>query len=71
VTEQALRPKLWSTEQVAQLLGIHWQTVRKLIRDGELQATRIGDRVLVRDEEVDRFIDAHTPTPDADNTEAT
>jgi excisionase family DNA binding protein len=60
VSEQALRPKLWSIDQVAQLLNIHEQTVRKYVRDGELVATRLGDRVLVRDDEVERFIDAHT-----------
>jgi excisionase family DNA binding protein len=63
--EQTLRPKLWSIEQVAQLLNIHEQTVRKFVRDGELVSTRLGDRVLVRDDEVERFIDAHTVVADA------
>lgn len=60
--DQALKPKLWSVEETAQLLNLHWQTVRKLIRNGDLVPTRIGDRVMVRDDELERFIDAHTQT---------
>jgi excisionase family DNA binding protein len=51
---------LLSVAQVAEHLGIHEQTVRKLIRAGDLVATPIGRRVLVHPRELDDFIDRHT-----------
>jgi len=32
--------KLYTLQEVAELLGIHYQTVRKLIQNGELKAKK-------------------------------
>lgn len=45
--------------EVAKYLGMHEQTVRKLIRDGGLAHVRIGKRILVTDDQLAVFIDAH------------
>jgi excisionase family DNA binding protein len=50
------------TETAALLGGIHEQTVRKLIRRGELVAVRIGTRVMVDDDDITDYIAAHRIT---------
>lgn len=40
--------------------GIHHQTVRNLIRCGELRATRVGTRVLVSEAELEDYIARNT-----------
>ena len=47
--------------EVARRLALSEQTVRRLIREGELPAIRIGDgprgRIRVRSQSVDRFVE--------------
>lgn len=51
---------LRSVAETAVLLGgVHEQTVRKLIKTGELASVRIGTRILVDDADIDAYIDAH------------
>ena len=52
--------QLFSVAQVADLLGISSWMVRYLIRTRQLAPTRIGTRVLVRQEEIQRFVEQHT-----------
>ena len=47
---------LKSVEQAAEFLGISQFTVRGYLRDGQLKPTRIGRRVLLRQEELERFV---------------
>ena len=47
---------LKSVEKAAEFLGISHFTVRAYLRDGQLKATRIGRRVLLRQEELERFV---------------
>jgi excisionase family DNA binding protein len=47
---------LKNVKQAAALLGISPWTVRAYIRDGELIPVRIGRRVLLEEEELERFI---------------
>ena len=49
-----------SIDEVAGHLGLHRKTVELMIRRGELRSTRVGRRVLVRVDELQEFIDAHT-----------
>lgn len=41
---------------IAGRLDVHVQTVRKWIRDGRLEATRLGGLVYISDENFDRFV---------------
>jgi excisionase family DNA binding protein len=36
------QPELYSVRQVADQLGVHPETIRRLIHDGRLEAVRIG-----------------------------
>jgi len=53
--------RLYRVEEIAEILRIATVTVRKYIYSGQLQATRIGRRVLVRESDLERFIMAQNP----------
>jgi excisionase family DNA binding protein len=43
----------------AQILGVSLSTITRLIRDGELRASKIQRRVLVRLDDIDRMLARH------------
>jgi excisionase family DNA binding protein len=47
---------LKNVKQAAELLGISPWTVRAYIQDGKLTPVRIGRRVLLSEEELERFV---------------
>jgi len=47
---------LKSVEEAASLLGISPWTVRAYIRDGKLKPVRLGRRVLLPEEELERLV---------------
>ncbi|MBC7354074.1 MAG: excisionase family DNA-binding protein [Thermogutta sp.] len=50
--------RLLTTKEAADLLGVTYRYVCQLIRDGKLNATRVGNRVyLVRESEAKKFVD--------------
>ena len=48
--------ELLSIQEVAQITGLHEITIRRYVRSGELEAVRIGRRIRVRREAVDRMM---------------
>ena len=53
---ELLTPRLKTTKQVAEQLGISEQTVNRLRRRNEIAALRIGRRVLFDENEIARFL---------------
>jgi excisionase family DNA binding protein len=51
-------PEFLSTREVADLLGVSPETVKKLVRGGGLEAFRIGSRIRIRRTALDAFIEA-------------
>jgi excisionase family DNA binding protein len=49
-------PGLASVREVADQLGVHPETVRRLIHDGRLDAVRVGRVLRVHREAVDSFL---------------
>lgn len=47
---------LLSVDETADALRVSSKTVRRLLSDGKLSHLRVGRRVLLRTEDVDRFI---------------
>jgi len=51
--------ELWTIEEVATLLRVHPETVRRWVRSGRMQAVRLGDGpkapIRIDQAEVDRF----------------
>lgn len=57
MAEVAIEPLVYNVPQAAQALQVCPNTIRNLIRRGELPASKIGDRVLIRREAVATFLD--------------
>ncbi len=53
---------LYSAEEVAELLGLHVRTVRRYIREGLIEATRIGKQYRVSAAALREFVGSETPT---------
>jgi excisionase family DNA binding protein len=49
--------KLYTTEQVAQLLQIHPLTVLKYINSGKLRAIKLGRVYRIRESALQKFLD--------------
>jgi excisionase family DNA binding protein len=47
---------LYSVRQVADQLGVHPETIRRLIHDGRLEAVRIGRVLRIESGELDGFL---------------
>ena len=56
--------ELLSIQEVAQITGLHEITIRRYVRSGELEAVRIGRRIRVRREAVDRLMKPMHPDPE-------
>ena len=55
--------KLLSTQEAADILGVHVQTVRQYIKRGELPAVKISPRLYkIRPEDLERFIEEKKTT---------
>ncbi|MEV6061218.1 helix-turn-helix domain-containing protein [Nocardia asteroides] len=55
--------RLYSVEQVADLLGLHVRTVRSYVRDGKLPAARIGKQYRIAHDELEAFTGLPIPAP--------
>ena len=55
--KEAPEPLVYSIADTARLLGKSRDTVYKLIRDGEIDATRIGERPSVTAESIRRLFE--------------
>ncbi len=51
---------LLTIKESAELLNIHWQTVRNLIKNGSLPATKIGKNVRVKRSDIDKLVNKTT-----------
>jgi excisionase family DNA binding protein len=47
---------VYTVEEVAGILKVSVQTVRKLIKEGKLKAFRVGLQLRVRKEDLDRYM---------------
>jgi excisionase family DNA binding protein len=56
--------ELLSIQEVAQITGLHEITIRRYVRSGELEAVRIGRRIRVRREALDKLLKPLHPGPE-------
>jgi excisionase family DNA binding protein len=56
--------RLYTVDDVADLLGLHVKTVRGYVRDGRLKATRIGKSYRIAADDLEAFT-GHPPGPTA------
>lgn len=57
---------LRSPHEAAELLGLHVRTVRRYIREGRLNATRVGNRYRISRESLEALVDGPLETSDPD-----
>jgi excisionase family DNA binding protein len=50
------RSLLYSVREVAALLAVHPETIRRLVREGRIEAVRVGRVLRIEAHEVDRFL---------------
>ncbi|MFC6010346.1 helix-turn-helix domain-containing protein [Nocardia lasii] len=55
--------RLYSVEQVAELLGLHVRTVRGYVREGKLPAARIGKQYRITHDDLEAFTGLTVTTP--------
>lgn len=41
-------------KETADIFNVHWQTVRNMIKRGELKSVKIGNGVRISEEEIER-----------------
>lgn len=51
-------PRLYTADEVAELLHVHVQTVRRWIRDNELGTHKVGRYDRISDDQLAAFLDA-------------
>lgn len=47
---------VYTLDQVADILQVSVQTVRRLIKDGKIKSIRVGVQIRVRKEDLDRYL---------------
>ena len=57
------RPELHSVQDVASRLGVHPETIRRLIHSGGLDAVRVGRVLRVHGAAVERYLARHRVKP--------
>ena len=57
-TENSTDERLLRVREIAELLGVHPQSVRRLVWNGTLPSVRVGQSIRVRAGEVQRFLDS-------------
>ncbi len=50
--------KYYTLEEIAQILKVHRETVRRYIRKGDLKAARIGKEYRVREDDLNTFYES-------------
>jgi excisionase family DNA binding protein len=61
ISEKTRMAELLSIQEVAQITGLHEITIRRYVRSGALEAVRIGRRIRVRREAVDKLMKPMRP----------
>jgi len=54
--------QIYTTDQAAEVLQINVQTLRKYIREGKLQASKLGSDYRITGEDIKAFLDATKTT---------
>lgn len=57
------QPELYSVREVAERLGVHPETIRRLIHEGRMDAVRVGRVLRVARADVEAFIDRQRVKP--------
>ncbi|UWD49758.1 helix-turn-helix domain-containing protein [Clostridioides difficile] len=59
-----MEEKFYTIDQVANILEMHHKTIRKFIKDGKLEANKIGKQWRVSQEDLNSFMDVKSENKD-------
>jgi len=48
-----------SVVEAAEVLGVHWETVKRMCREGRIPASKVHNMWLIRNDDVHRFSEAY------------
>lgn len=51
--------KLLTVDEACEILRVHYQTLYKWLRSGELKSVRPGRKWMIPESEIQRFLEAH------------
>lgn len=57
----SMSDNLLTIKEAANLLKVHWQTVRNYINSGKLKASKVGKNIRIRESDLQNFIDKKKP----------
>ena len=60
---------MYNLKEVVKLIGLNIQTIRLMIKDGRLKASKVGTHYMVTDEAIKEFLKANEVKP-KENKEA-
>ncbi|MBI9103190.1 MAG: helix-turn-helix domain-containing protein [Spirochaetales bacterium] len=64
-----MEQKLYSTEEAAKILSLHPKTVRRFIREGQIQARKIGREWRIAFDDLKAYAHAELAAPEKEPTE--
>jgi len=62
--------KIYNLKEVVNLLGLNIQTIRLMIKDGRLKASKVGTHYMVTEDAIKEFLKANEVQPKQQNNEA-
>jgi len=54
--------RIFNVKEAAEFLRVSARTVERAMKSGELESTRIGDRRLITDQQLEKFLQANKVT---------
>ena len=61
--------KIYNLKEVVKLLGLNIQTIRLMIKDGRLKASKVGTHYMVTEEAIQDFLKANEIQPKTNDSE--
>ena len=66
IDPEALERDFYTLHEVADLLGFHYNTIRRMVKNGELPAVKLGKAWRVRKLDLERFTDPNRAQSEKD-----
>jgi excisionase family DNA binding protein len=61
--DEFIRTRFFAVDEVANFLGIHEESVRRLARQGSIKPQKVGKKLFFNIEEIKRFGATYDPRP--------
>jgi len=62
--------KIYNLKEVVKILGLNIQTIRLMIKDGRIKASKVGTHYMITEEAIQDFLKANEVQPKQQDNEA-